>query len=182
MESEIKNFEDWQKEMRHFSLPRWEDLPEFDLYMDQMVNFIEKYLSVFKKDSAEKLITPSMINNYVKLDLMPKPVKKRYTKKHVAFLIAITILKQVLTISEIKVGLVYQANLIGTKESYDLFCEEQEKAIRSIFSTKENNETDIKLDLSVKPETLLVKHATIAAAAKLYSEIFIAKIKAEKEQ
>ena len=58
------------------SIPHWDALPDLDLYMDQVIAFMEKYLSLFG-DSRDKLITPSMINNYVKLGVLPPPVKKK---------------------------------------------------------------------------------------------------------
>ena len=56
-------------------IPKWNELPELDLYMDQVIVLMEKHLNASKKD---KLITPSMINNYVKLGIVPPPIKKQY--------------------------------------------------------------------------------------------------------
>ena len=70
-----------------------------------------------------------MVNNYVKHGLIPAPVKKRYNQKHLAFLIAITLLKQVLTLPEIKQGILFQGATVGIREAYNLFCQEQERAI-----------------------------------------------------
>ena len=81
-------------------IPLWNELPELDLYMDQVIGLMEKYLNASKKD---KLITPSMINNYVKLGIMPPPQKKKYSKTHIAYLIIICSLKQVMPIPNIKI-------------------------------------------------------------------------------
>lgn len=62
-------------------IPLWNELPELDLYMDQIIVLMEKYLGSTPKD---KLITPSMINNYVKLGIIPSPTKKKYSKVHIA--------------------------------------------------------------------------------------------------
>ena len=64
-------------------LPSWESLPQLDLYMDQVMVLMERYLALFS-DGKDKLITPSMINNYVKLGLIPPPVKKKYSREHLA--------------------------------------------------------------------------------------------------
>ena len=112
-----------------FHIPRWEELPDIELYMDQVLTFIEKNIRIFSKDSNKKVITPSMVNNYVKLKLIPKPIKKRYNKVHLAYLIAISILKQVMTIEEIRDGIIFQAIINGKKGAYNLFCDEQEKAL-----------------------------------------------------
>ena len=81
-------------------IPLWNELPELDLYMDQIIVLMEKYLGSTPKD---KLITPSMINNYVKLGIIPSPTKKKYSKIHIAYLIIICSLKQVMPIPNIKI-------------------------------------------------------------------------------
>ncbi len=81
-------------------IPVWNELPELDLYMDQIIVLMEKYLGSTPKD---KLITPSMINNYVKLGIIPSPTKKKYSKIHIAYLIIICSLKQVMPIADIKI-------------------------------------------------------------------------------
>jgi len=87
-------------QIKNHSIPKWNDLPEIDLYMDQVIALMEKYLKDEKSDT--KLITSSMINNYVKLDIMPAPVKKKYSREHLAYLFIICSLKQVMPISNIK--------------------------------------------------------------------------------
>ena len=81
-------------------IPLWNELPEIDLYMDQIIVLMEKYLC---SNHEEKLITPSMINNYVKLGIIPAPTKKKYSKIHIAYLIIICSLKQVMPIGDIKI-------------------------------------------------------------------------------
>ena len=117
--------------INNLHIPRWEELPRIELYADQAVRYIESSLGVlFEKD--EKNITTAMIHNYVKLKLMPKPVKKGYSNIHIAYLIIITILKQVLAIAEIKEGIVYQTGISGKERAYNLFCEEQEYALKAM--------------------------------------------------
>ena len=65
----------------HF--PRWHELPEFELYMDQVIGLVEKYLRPLYPENKAP-ITPSMINNYVKQRILPPPENKRYGKKHLA--------------------------------------------------------------------------------------------------
>lgn len=81
-------------------IPLWSELPELDLYMDQIIVLMEKYLG---SNPEDKLITPSMINNYVKLGIIPPPFKKKYSKTHIAYLIIICSLKQVMPIADIKI-------------------------------------------------------------------------------
>lgn len=94
------NFDIFSKIANH-SLPKWNDLPEIDLYMDQVIVLMEKYfMDVSQPDS--KFITSSMINNYVKLGIMPAPIKKKYSREHLAYLIIICSLKQVMSLPNIK--------------------------------------------------------------------------------
>ena len=67
-----KKFEEWAKQVSTLHLPRWEELPDMDLYRDQVITLIERYLSFLANDD-EKIITTSMINNYVKWKMMPAP-------------------------------------------------------------------------------------------------------------
>ncbi len=86
-----------------FAFPRWSDFPSVGLYMDQVTELINGHLSKIPAFSAESSnITGSMINNYVKSDIMPPPVKKRYSKEHLAYIMIICTLKQTFNISTIK--------------------------------------------------------------------------------
>lgn len=162
----IKLIEDISK----YHIPRWGELPDIELYMDQVITFIEKNIRIFSDESSEKVITPSMVNNYVKLRLIPKPIKKRYNKVHLAYLIAISILKQVMTIEEIRDGIIFQAKINGKKGAYNLFCEEQERALKSIVNQINPRSPNTTLDTKVNPDSLAVKMSTLAFASKIIAE------------
>lgn len=160
----------FSNEISEFHIPRWEELPDIELYMDQVITFIEKNISVVSVNSREKIITPSMVNNYVKLNLIPKPIKKKYEKIHLAYLIAITILKHVFTIQEIKDGISYQAMINGEKEAYNLFCEEQESAMKIITNQVLQEGKYTVSNTHVKGDNLVIKMSTLAFASKLIAE------------
>ncbi len=124
----------WMDELQQYHLPRWNELPDIELYMDQVITLIERYLSPLVDELGEdknKVITSAMINNYVKLGIMPKPYKKRYERIHLAHLIVITILKQVILIPEVKQGIYLQSIISGNIENaYNLFCDELEDGLR----------------------------------------------------
>ncbi len=120
-------------QMMDYRLPRWSELPGFDIYMDQLITLVRQYLAPLF-DEEDAIITSSMINNYVKAGLIPKPEKKRYHAQHIASLIAITLLKQVLSISQIDDGIRFQLEDHSPQEAYDRFCDEQEKALKMIAS------------------------------------------------
>ncbi|MCR4716251.1 MAG: DUF1836 domain-containing protein [Lachnospiraceae bacterium] len=79
-----------------------EDVPDIELYMDQITTFMEKELANTKRYDSDKTLTKTMINNYSKNDLLPPPVKKKYSKEHIYLLIYIYYLKNSLSISDIK--------------------------------------------------------------------------------
>lgn len=81
---------------------RPEDLPNIDLYMDQVTTFMETQLARTKRYPEDKILTKTMINNYAKNDLLPSPEKKRYSKEHMLLLIFIYYFKNILSISDIK--------------------------------------------------------------------------------
>ena len=78
------------------------DLPNIDLYMDQVTTFMEQQLSASKRHEDDKILTKTMINNYAKNNLLPPPVKKKYSKEHVLMLIFIYYFKGILSISDIQ--------------------------------------------------------------------------------
>lgn len=79
-----------------------EDLPNIDLYMDQVTTFMEAQLSSTKRYPEDKILTKTMINNYAKNDLLPSPDKKRYSKEHMLLLIFIYYFKNILSINDIQ--------------------------------------------------------------------------------
>lgn len=80
-----------------------DDIPNIDLYMDQVTTFMDNRLrSTARYPNEDKILTKTMINNYAKNDLLPPPVKKKYSKEHVLLLIFIYYYKGILSISDIQ--------------------------------------------------------------------------------
>ena len=79
-----------KEDIQKFHMPRWEELPEIDLYVDQVVAFLDKYLYdylQYDSDNKEnKIITKTMINNYVKQKVIDAPIQKKYSRNNVAYL------------------------------------------------------------------------------------------------
>ena len=108
--------------MINATLPTWEELPKIELYMDQVVALLNDYLGYISKlDKAEKGVTSSMINNYVKMKVIPAPLKKRYSRIHLSRLIMICALKKSLNLSTV-------SNLLPQTED-----EDENKAIYNAF-------------------------------------------------
>ncbi|NLK21268.1 MAG: DUF1836 domain-containing protein [Epulopiscium sp.] len=97
------------------------DIPNIDLYMDQVTTFFDDKLSPWKLDDEDKILTKTMINNYAKADILFPPIKKKYSKEHMVLLILIYHLKQILSLSDIHTLLfpIIQKNM--SKDSFDLY-------------------------------------------------------------
>ncbi len=167
-----QQLESWAGTIVSFHLPRWQELPELDLYMDQVIVFSERILSNFPGDSPSKLISPSIINNYVKLGIIPQPVKKKYSRTHIAYLMMICILKQVLPISAITDLINYQLKTSSIEEVYNHFCAVQEKATKSAVEIAHGKElfgpSDENADAML--ETLVLQMAAVANSSKILAE------------
>lgn len=79
-----------------------EEIPNIDLYMDQVTTFMEEGLERTKRYPDDKILTKTMINNYAKNNLLPPPVKKKYSKEHILTLIFIYYFKNILSIKDIE--------------------------------------------------------------------------------
>ncbi len=79
-----------------------DEIPNIDLYMDQVTTFMDTQLSSTRRYEQDKILTKTMINNYAKNNLLPPPVRKKYTKEHVLILIFIYYFKNILSIKDIE--------------------------------------------------------------------------------
>ncbi len=146
-------------------LPVWDELPILDLYMDQVIILIKKYISVFSLTDADKIsITPSMINNYVKLKIMPAPVKKKYSKTHIAYLIIICTLKQTMSMAEIQkiipVGLqenevknTYNSYVLNQLKTFEYVRKELASVVKSAEEDAKTNPqsvSDLIMQIAIK--------------------------------
>ena len=119
------------------SFPKWEDFPGVNLYMDQVTELVNKYMEKIAPPGADAVITASMINNYVKSKLMPPPVKKRYSKLHLAYIIIICTLKQTFGVSSLEKILPDEMGEEDIKKFYDVFALSCEAAYSKALSDME---------------------------------------------
>ena len=148
----------WLEDLNQFSYKDYKDLPDIDLYMDQVVTFLDKQLSIFQTSSLDKQITSSMINNYVKGEVVSAPIAKKYNREHLALIQEVCTLKQVLTIAEVKqiIDERYKREDVQKDEVFDHFKnlvnEKNKEAIaltKELLSSIEPNDLTALTDLSV---------------------------------
>ncbi|MBN1053771.1 DUF1836 domain-containing protein [Clostridium botulinum] len=97
-----------------------EDIPEIDLYMDQVIQLFENKLSVLKRKEEDKVLTKTMINNYAKAKLLMSIKNKKYSKEHLILMSLIYDLKGALSINDIKLTLDNIVKKYENNEEYDL--------------------------------------------------------------
>ena len=121
-------------------------IPNIDLYMDQITSFMDDQLEMSKRREDDKLLTKTMINNYTKNDLLPPPVKKKYSKEHLLSLIFIYYLKNILSISDIHSVLnPITDKYFGNKEGYNM-----EDIYKEIFDMEKEESTKVLKEFTKK--------------------------------
>ncbi len=155
-----------QEMIMKIHIPRWNELPEIDLYLDQVVGYLEKYLGQYNVNKEDKIITKTMINNYVKIGIMPAPEKKKYSRQHIAYLIVICVLKQVYSISDIGKLISLTIQYFEISKAYNRFCANLEISVKNVFSRKEFPHVE-----KMTEEQYLLKNVVQSIADKLYVEL-----------
>lgn len=162
--------QDMKKEMtapiRDFHLPRYQEIPEVGLYLEQTAKYIAGYLEPLQDIS----ITGSMISNYVKKGLIASPVKKQYSRDQIAYLIFIAICKSVLSLDALDAFLQLQRQSYPLQRAYDYFVREFESLLLFTFELTET--ADMFPETSSDGKRLLYT-CIIAAVQKVYLEKYL---------
>lgn len=164
----MSKYDTWLDRAQNLELPRYQDLPEIPLYLDQILEFTNDKLSVLFA-FEENILTQAMINNYVKHKAMPSPEKKRYNKDHLVYIIAITILKQIMNINHITKGVDQMLEIYGIENGYNMFIGYVEESMR--FTVSEVYDKPNKFQASESGSMVIpLKAATLAFAGKLLAD------------
>ena len=120
-----------------------EEIPNIDLYMDQVTTFMEEHLKDSKRYEEDKVLTKTMINNYAKNNLLPPPVKKKYSRDHMLMLIFIYYYKGILSISDIQTVLKpVTDSFFGKEDGFKL-----EDVYNEVFSLEKEEVDFLKKDV-----------------------------------
>ena len=168
---------EYAKAVADFKLPRWEQIPSLGLYMDQVVTVIDQALAPLIGFNEEAIITPSMINNYVKLGIVRKPDKKKYNREHIANLIVITILKQAVAIGDIRLGIDTALKMCDKKSSYDSFCDYVERSVKIVANSATSTEETVKMNFDFNSEHALITMAVCSFATKIVTAKMVSVIR-----
>lgn len=114
MEEELKNLQEWLDRASSYELPSFKELPNVPLYMEQVTAYINKTLAPMSPKDSE-ILTSYMVNNYVKAKIIKEPTKKKYNEEHLGYLLAISSLKNSLTMAELSHLIALDADITEDK-------------------------------------------------------------------
>lgn len=152
-----------ERELTAFRAPAWQDLPDLDLYMDQVIGVLEKHLAVFFGE--EKVLTSTMINNYVKNRLLPPPVNKKYGRRHLARLYQLCVCKSFMQLSDAALLLGALEAGKSPEEAHKRFCRALDGAVKEVFTGEKGKKEP------ADPVEKALNAACVAAACILRAEI-----------
>ncbi len=124
---------DAKKTLGDFKLPRWNELPSVDQYLEQVLTLLDEWLGDYLAPDGGKVLTRTMVNNYVKLKYIPAPENKKYDRLTIACLVVIALMKPVYTIEEISRLTRLAIDFKNAEFSYDQFCDMIELAVKHAF-------------------------------------------------
>ena len=151
------------EQIRNFKLPRYDEIPNVGLYLEQTSKYISEYLAAL----GDFPLTSSMISNYVKKGLIANPVKKQYGRDHIAYLFFIAMAKSVLSLDALTGFIKLQQQTYTLPKAYDYFAEQFEGLLRFTF------ELDDTLEIVGEDNTdekRLLYTCIVAAVQKVYLE------------
>lgn len=146
-----------------FRLPRYQEIPNIGLYLEQATKYVYEYLAPL----GEYALTPSMISNYVKKGLIANPVKKQYSRDHIAYLFFIAVAKSVLSLDALTGFIKLQQQTYTLPKAYDYFAEQFEGLLRFTFELDDTLEV---VGEDNTDEKRLLYTCIVAAVQKVYLE------------
>ena len=159
--------------MNRLIFPKWDELPDMGLYMDQVITYLNDRLSCLYFNE-EKFVTNSMINNYVKAGLVRRPDKKHYTRNLLAYFIVVTILKRCYSMSQIDTMIQIQTHMDNSTihTAYDTFINRFEDSLNAVFCADDSEHQPF---LPTRDELVLMDHVIQCIVFKIHTEYTLAK-------
>lgn len=173
MKQEIK--QSIAADLRDFRMPRFSEIPNVGLYLEQAAKYISEYLSPLGGD----VLTSSMISNYVKKGLIASPVKKQYNREQIAYLFFIALSKNILSLNALAEFIQVQQRSYALEVAYDYFCTQFESLLQFTFELTDTIESYGDND---SDEKRLLFTCIAAAVQKVYLEKCLDAIAAEEVQ
>lgn len=166
--------EEIKKCVADFKLPKYNEIPNVGLYLEQTAKYISECLSPL----GENVITGSMISNYVKKKVISNPVKKQYSREQIAYLIFIAMAKTVVSIEDIKLMIEIQKETYKPEVAYNYLVEELTNALQYVFGLKSEIEV---LGNNNHEAKIMLRTVIITIAHKAYLDTFFASYRNEEK-
>lgn len=149
--------------IQDFRLPRYNEIPNVGLYLEQASKFICEYLAPL----GENPLTSSMISNYVKKGLISNPIKKQYSREQIAYLLFIALAKNILSLDALAGFIQLQQHTYSLEKAYNYFCQEFENLLFFSFELKDTADS---ADDILSDEKRLLYTCIVAIVQKIYLE------------
>ena len=157
-----------------FRLPAYQEIPDMGLYLEQVTQYICEQLSPLQ----ENAITSSMISNYVKKGLVANPVKKRYYRDQIVYLMFIALAKNVLSLDNLILFIQLQQRTYPIEKAYEYFCKELQNALDYVSGLKEKMDS---VGVDNNDVKFLFRDTIVAIAHKIYLDKCFSAMAEEKE-
>ena len=160
--------------IQSFRLPRYRELPDVGLYLEQVVRYVNRYMILNGNE-----LTPSMVSNYVEQKLIPGPVKKSYGADAIAYLLFLSYTKMVVPLGDIHFMIDIQKDSYGLAVAYDYFCEEFENLLQYVYGIRAN---PVRVGSDDTEEKELMRSALLSVAHKIFLEQYIRILHDQREE
>jgi len=176
-----------QNLIEEFRLPRYNEIPNVGLYLDQVTKYIDDYLKQIGDATREEagqrikectpILTASMISNYVKKKIIDNPIKKQYYRDQIAYLFFIALAKSVLSLEDIRLMIHLQKMTYSGEKAYNYFVNELENTLKMVFRG-ETHYGELGEDKS--KEKIMLRNTVVAISHKVYLEAVFAEARKEE--
>ena len=162
-------------DIESFRLPRYAQIPDVGLYLEQVVRYVNVHLAPL----GEPELTSSMVSNYVKQGLIPAPIKKAYTAKHLAQLLFIAVVKPIISLEGLRMMFSIQEDNYTIQTAYDYFCDEFENMLNAAFGIAPAKEGLGETQSDAKD---LLRNTILATVNKVYLDRYLEDYQKRREK
>ena len=155
----------------NYHLPRFGELPAVGLFLEQTVKYVNQVLAPLGDNFA---LTSTMVSNYVKQKIISNPQQKTYSRQQIAYLIYLTIIKNVVSLKDIAEMFAIQKDEYELVVAYDYFCAEFENVLQYVF---QNQSTLPFIGGPLTQSKLLLKNTIMAIVYQLYLNKYLLTLK-----
>lgn len=180
MENKFNELTEYIKLLENFKLPEYKEISTIPLYMEQVIGYIDSVLKEIKKED-NSVITPFMVNNYVKAKIVSAPENKKYDKDHIAYLLAISLLKESASMSDIATLIDMDKYLTDDKQKlYSMFKNMHDEVLKNQTHRVKIRLDAVNKDKKKKSDSLEDNLNLSYIALRLYIESETSKIIADQ--